>query len=105
MLKEHIKSFKESRDFWKSAACHILTDTDTVEVLEYRDEKFGRAEISVLIKRAYQAGMTVYPVLDEKKRYSVNGEGDYTGSELMECGIDVTFDETFSAKTIKITEK
>ena len=105
MLAKHIEDYKASRDFWQSAACHILTDTDTVEVLEYRDEHFTRAEICVIINRVFQAGTLVYPVLDPDAIYSVDGEGEYLGKTLMDDGIDVKFDETFSAKFIKIAKK
>jgi hypothetical protein len=37
--------------------------------------------------------------------YTLDGEGEYGGSELMDEGIDVSFDETFTARFIKILKK
>ena len=105
ILSGVISEYKESRDFWQNAACHILSDTDTLDVMEYRSEDFGRADISVFIKRVFQSGVTVYPTLDPDTIYTVDGEGEYSGKSLMEDGIDVTFDETFTAKFIKIVKK
>lgn len=105
LLCEEISEYKASRAFWQSAACHILCDTDTLEVIEYRDEALSKIEITVLIKRVYQAGATVYPVLDPDATYTVDGEGEYSGRALMNDGIDVSFDETFTAKFIKIAKK
>jgi hypothetical protein len=100
-----ISEYKESRTFWQNAACHILCDTDTLDIMEYRSEDFSRVEISVIIKRVYQSGVTVYPVLDKDAVYTVNGEGEYLGATLMDDGIDISFDETFTAKFIKILKK
>jgi hypothetical protein len=105
MLKEEIAEYKKDRAFWQNAACHILTDTETLEVLEYRNEDLSRAEITVLINRVYQSGVKVYPVLDRDAIYTLDGEGEYGGSELMDEGIDVSFDETFTARFIKILKK
>ena len=44
-------------------------------------------------------------MLDPDTIYSVDGEGEYLGKALMDEGIDVTFDETFTAKFIKIVKK
>lgn len=105
LLAEEISEYKASREFWQNAACHILCDTDTLDVLEYRSKDFSRAEISVFVKRVFQSGVTVYPTLDPDIIYTVDGEGEYSGKSLMEDGIDVTFDETFTAKFIKIAKK
>ena len=105
ILSGVISEYKESRDFWQNAACHILSDTETLNVMEYRDEKFERAEISVIVGRVFQSGVTVYPVLDPDTIYTVDGEGEHLGSTLMNDGIDVSFDETFTAKFIKIAKK
>ena len=105
MLRDFIAEYKKNRAFWQSAACHILTDTETLEALEYRDEDLENAEICIRIKRVFQSGAVVYPVLDPNARYAVDGEGDFSGQDLMDEGIKVTFDETFTAKFIKITKK
>ena len=105
ILSGVISEYKESRDFWQNAACHILSDTETLNVMEYRDEKFERAEISVIVGRVFQSGVTVYPVLDPDTVYTVDGEGEYLGKALMDEGIDVDFNETFTAKFIKIAKK
>ena len=105
MLSQFIADYKENREFWQSAACHILTDTESLEIMEYRDESLTRAEICIRINRVFQSGVTVYPVLDPDTIYSADGEGEYLGKTLMDDGIDVKFDETFTAKFIKIVKK
>ena len=105
MLSQFIADYKENREFWQSAACHILTDTESLEIVEYRDESLTRAEICIRIDRVFQSGVTVYPILDPDTIYSVDGEGEYLGKTLMDDGIDVKFDETFTAKFIKIVKK
>ena len=41
-LKAYISEFKNERDFWKNAVCHILVDTKTMLVLELRNADFSK---------------------------------------------------------------
>lgn len=104
MLKEHIEDFKTNRAFWRKAGCHILTDTKTMQILEYRDEDFDRIELVVIKKRALQKTITLFPVLDANAKYCVNGGGSRLGAEIMENGIELALDSYYTAKFMSITK-
>lgn len=61
-LKEHVATFKKMRNFWLTAECRILADTDSVLVLQYNDPRFKRIVIQVFTQRIMQTGLHVYPV-------------------------------------------
>lgn len=104
-LRRFIADFKENREFWMNAVCHILTDTETMLVLEFRDEQFERAEIVVFKNKALQNDIRVYPVLSAEKTYEVTDRGELSGAELMADGIDVELEKYFTAKFVSIKAK
>ena len=86
MTRDFIKSYKESRDYFKDAALHILTDTDNLVVLEYYNKDYEEVVIHFFTKLSYQETLTVYPKLPEGVSYRL-GEETITSRELMDDGI------------------
>lgn len=86
-LKAYIAEFKANRNFWKNAVCHILTDTKSMVVLEFRNTDFSEAEIVVLTFKTMQEKVVVYPVLDAERTYLLSDGTKKTGAEISEEGI------------------
>jgi len=87
-LSEHIAQFKKDRSFYQNAVVRILTDTETMLVLEFSDMASERAEILVFSQQIRQNRIRVYPKLDEKKAYRL-GDSIISGKELMTEGVPV----------------
>ena len=104
-LRKFIADFKQNREFWMNAVCHILTDTETMLVLEYRSEDFDRAEIVVFKNKALQSDISVYPVLSAEKTYEVSDRGEISGADIMQDGINVDLAKYFTAKFVSIKAK
>jgi len=99
LIKDSISDLKKYREFWKNAVCHILADTESILVLEFRSIDFKRAEVLVFTKKIMQDNITVYPVLDSDTKYSVCGMVK-SGKEIFENGIDVALSKNNDAKVI-----
>ncbi len=69
-LKEFIDNFKKERNFWKNASCRILTDIQSVLVMQY--ENNDEIKIVVYTNKVKQAALTLYPVT-QKRDYNVDG--------------------------------
>ena len=100
-VKNVISNFKKQRDFWQKAVCRILTDTETMLVLQYSDTKLSKVKILIYSLRKYQDSITVYPVLDEFSEYTVNGN-KFFAKELCESGISVELSGNYSYKCIEL---
>ena len=87
-LKEHIKQFKEDREFYRTASMRVLYDTDNLTAIEYSDSVFNRVKVQIFTNILNQDRVTVYPVVDENKTYTYNGEA-LSGKEITESGITV----------------
>ena len=101
-LKEFIERFKKDRNFWKKAVCRILADTEAVLVLEYSDRDFEKSEILVYTNRIRQTNIVIYPKLNCKANYRINGENVVSGIEIDKAGIDVKLDGNYSTKRVTV---
>lgn len=101
-LKEFISAFKEEREFWKRVVCRILTDTESMLVLEYSDMEFEHAVVLVYTKQLTQNSITVYPKLDQGAKYSLNEECILTGRQIEDEGIAVPLEMNYEAKKITL---
>ena len=73
-MQDSIRIFKEERSFWQNAVCRILTDTQSMLVLEYSDISFDKVKLLFFSSRIHQDNIKVYPVLSEKEMYRLSGE-------------------------------
>lgn len=96
-LQTFIAQFKKKRAFWQKAVCHILTDTKTVLVLEFRDEAFSQVELVIFAKRTVQHTICVYPVVESDAVYRLSDGTERTAQMLLERGIDFPVNGRFSA--------
>ena len=71
-LREFIAEFKSKRDFWKDAVCHILTDTESMLVLEFRNSDFSKIELVVFTHKMMQTNIRVYPWVDTQLKYQIS---------------------------------
>ena len=88
ILKKHIEKFKEDREFYRTANLRILHDTDNLTVIQYSDTEFNRVMIQVFSNVLNQNYVTVYPVLDKTKNYTMNDK-TILGSEIIQNGIRI----------------
>ena len=102
-LKEFIDDFKKNRDFWKNAVCHILTDTETMLVLEFRNDDFSKIELVVFSKKTIQDNICVYPILNDSYSYKFSDKIK-TGKEIFEEGIDFPVNACFTAQFMQINK-
>jgi len=101
-LKNYISQFKENRDFWQSATCRILTDTETMLVLEFANDDFSRIELVVFSLKAMQRNICVYPVLNGEYNYELIEGMVKSAKELLRDGIDVEIIERFAAQFLTL---
>lgn len=98
-LKAYISEFKNERDFWKNAVCHILVDTKTMLVLEFRNVDFSKIEIVVFTGKSKQDNICIYPVLDKDAQYEMDGKA------ISGNGIDIPITMPHTAKIIRIIKE
>ena len=104
MLKEAVREHKENREFWKTAECRILCDTDTVTVFQYNDENFDRVEIFAFTWKIHQRTVRVYPVVDESACYKM-GEEDICGKSLQADGLAVALPGNYEMTRVILAKK
>lgn len=104
-LRSYIRRFKERRDFWKKAVCHILTDTETMLVLEFRNGDFSEIELVVFAKKVVQNHITVYPVLDEAQNYILGEDERRSAADIAEAGIGFTIRDSFTAQSMTLKKE
>ncbi|MCQ2456411.1 MAG: alpha-galactosidase [Clostridia bacterium] len=97
----HIEAFKADRDFWSGALCHVLCNTKSVIVLEYRNKDLSDVRIVAFVGKVMQQYVSVFPVLDADAVYSLADGRKMTGKEIDEKGIDLYVDGCF--KSMQIT--
>lgn len=105
MLKNYIADFKCDRNFWQNAVCHILCDTKTMLVLEYRDEKSDRVEIVAFADKAKQMNITVRPVVDENATYEIAGVGEMSGKSITKDGVDIQVMDGYTTKFLTLKKR
>lgn len=101
-LKDFIVKFKKNREFYKNAVCHILVDTKSMLVLEYRNSDFSQIELVVFTHKMMQNHITIYPAVDENASYKM-GDSEFSGEELTNCGIDVDMHRSYIAQFRSLT--
>ena len=101
-LKGIIEDFKKRHDFYASALCHVLSDTESVIALEYRSEDFSECEIYVFTDKIMQDAVTLYPIVDASLDYQTDDGSILNGKELSEYGIDFALKKSFSAYSLKL---
>ena len=101
-LKDFIARFKADREFWSKAVCHILTDTQSMLVVEFRNEDFSRIELVVFTKKAMQSNLRVYPLLDSKESYGWKDATVRSGADLEKNGIDFPIHENYTAQFLTL---
>lgn len=104
-LKEHIEAFKKNRSFWQNARCRVLSDTESLFVLEYHDKSYTKAVIQVFAKHHTQAGIRVYPVLSENKTYIQEDGAEISGAKLMNDGVYIKINSLYDAPVVTLEEK
>ena len=100
-LREFILEFKNERDFWISANCRILTDTETMLVLQYSTPDLSKIKIVVVSQKSIQNNIKVYPIVKCDWIYSVNNT-TISGNALEEYGIDVPVKGRYTATFINM---
>lgn len=103
-LKKYIEKFKSKREFWKKAVCHILTDTDTMLVLEFRDEEFSEIELVVFSKKTLQNNICVYPIVDGASTYACSNGNVRAGWDIVKNGIDFEIGKSFDTCFMTLTK-
>jgi len=101
-LGEFISNFKSERDFWKDAVCHILTDTESTLVLEFRNSDFSKIELVVFTHKMMQTNIRIYPQVDTDFKYRVSQEEIISGCNLKNNGIDVPIKKSYSAQFVTL---
>lgn len=104
-LKSFIEEFKKNRSFFENANCRILSDTDSVLVLQFSDENQNLAEIVAFTYKSMQKNIYVYPMLKEDAFYKVPDGSIKTGRELYCEGIKISITERPSAYFITLKEE
>lgn len=106
-LKKHITKFKEDREFWRTAECHIAVDTDNMLVLEFRNRDFRKIVVQTFYKRLMQYGVTIYPEVDPTLTYKSDNGETYTAADIIADGIRIDFDHfgTYKMKQLVLTAK
>ncbi len=102
MTRKFIKSYKENRDYFKDASCHVLVDTGNFVCLEYFNKNYDKVYIQFFTKLSYQETFTVFPKLRGGASYKINGS-IISAEELMEDGIvfDATKDNFCSVEILE----
>lgn len=101
-LKEIIREFKSRREFYMKALCHILSDTDSITVLQYRSDDLRECEIIAFTDKIMQDSVTVYPIVDADLDYALEDGRVVSGKSLSEDGIEVSLPESFSSVTLRL---
>jgi len=104
-LQDFIARFKAKRDFWRAAVCHILTDTPSMLVLEFRNEDFSCIELVVFAKKAMQSNLCVYPILDTKQTYRLHPDTVRSGADMDKNGIDFPIHENYTARFLSLEKQ
>ncbi len=100
VLQRSIEEFKADRDFWMNSEAHILTDTESVLVIQYNDREFKTVKISVFTKVPHQSEITLYPILADGK-YSCDGK-ILTSTEIDTDGITVPVGTRYTASSVEL---
>jgi len=101
-MKEFIEEFKKNREFWKNAVGHILTDTETMLVLEFRNEDFSKIEVVAFAKKMLQDNIYVYPHTDNVSEYEISDNKNMSARDISENGISMKVTNCYTAQFLHI---
>ena len=101
-LQNLIAEFKLNREFWKTAVCRILADTESLLILQYSDTELKKIEILIVTWRIRQKSVCVYPKLDVNENYIMNGDEICSGSDMDTYGIDVTLQGNYRMERVTL---
>ncbi len=102
-LAELIRFHKAERDFWQNSECRILSDTESLTVLQYNDRDFDKIKIFTFSKLSIQNSLTVYPVTDGSDYMLC---GDLISAKDISCeGIEIAIDRRFHANSLTLVKK
>ena len=87
-LSEFVKQYKQDRDFWKTAVCRILTDTDSMLVLQYGDIDFNKIVLAVVCGKTQQRNVCIYPKTDICSEYRI-GDEVVSGADISDRGLNI----------------
>ena len=100
-LKKFVSEFKEKREFYRTCVCRVLSDTESLTVLQYHSDDFSESEILVFPKMIRQNAVCIYPAVAENTVYDMNGS-QLSSEEIIESGITVSGLDKFKAKRISL---
>ena len=84
-----IEKHKAERAHTAVTECRILSDTETLTVLQWNDKDFDKIRITAFTAIHSQCAFTVYPACDPEKAYVDEGGNEISGRELSERGVTV----------------
>ncbi len=87
-LKQLIASYKEDREFYKTAVLRTLHDGNRITAFQYSDPALTRIEIQVFCTELFQNRLTVYPAVKKTDSYCLN-DLCIEGRELLETGLQI----------------
>ena len=96
-LAKLIDSYKGERDLWSQIECRILTDTDSLTVLEFSDRDFERVEILTFSNLPIQNSVTVYPTVNGGAEYICACGKRVSAEELRTDGIELPIGNRYTA--------
>jgi alpha-galactosidase len=88
-MKTVVATYKAEREFWKVSECHILTDTETLLVLQFNDANFDTIKLYSYTKYSEQNAITVFPVCDAGGEYQMVDGSLLTADRLDKQGVDM----------------
>ena len=103
-LKSFITNFKEQREFWRTAECHILSDTESVLVLQYNDPEFRTVRHQAVAFRLAQSQLRMYPKVPENAVFVQEDGTQISGDELNRFGITVPQAFNYRAANYRMQE-
>lgn len=106
MLRDTIHNHKQNRQFWQRASVRILTDTDTILVLQYADPAYERIQICAFAKNVRQNSFRVYPLLCRDALYAADTiDAVQTGDAWNRDGILLPLKERYTCTILTLIKK
>ncbi len=103
-LKTYIAEFKEDREFWRTAECHVLTDTGSMLVLQYNDAAYNQIRLQAIAAKVAQSRLRIYPRVPVDKMYLLSDGTELSGKQLNEIGITLEQSLNYRADNRRMQE-
>lgn len=103
-LKAHIAHFKAERDFWRNAECRILTDTDSMLVLQYNDPDSYTIRLQAITSRVAQTRVRMYPQVPVGTTYRLQDGTQMSAEQLREVGVTLLQSLNYRADNRRMQE-